>query len=52
MNGAMERCDGVCGAFIGSDECGYHYILGSRNVDVREISKKLNQQFNGKGGGN
>ena len=51
VNGAMERCDGVCGAFIGNDECGYHYVLGSKIVDVREISKQLNQKFNGKGGG-
>ena len=51
VNGAMERCDGVCGAFIGNDECGYHYILGSKTVDVREVSKKLNEKFAGKGGG-
>ena len=51
VNGAMERCNGICGAFIGSDEVGYHYILGSKNLDVREISKKLNTQFHGKGGG-
>ena len=51
VNGAMERCDGVCGAFIGNDECGYHYILGSKTVDVRAVSKKLNEKFSGKGGG-
>ena len=51
INDAMQRCDGICGAFIGSDDRGYHYILGSKNVDVREISKKLNTQFDGKGGG-
>ena len=51
VNGAMERCDGICGAFIGSDKSGYHYILGSKELDVREISKQLNMQFNGKGGG-
>ena len=51
VNGAMERCEGVCGAFIGNDECGYHYILGSKTVDVREVSKKLNEKFAGKGGG-
>lgn len=51
VNGAMERCDGVCGAFIGNDEKGYHYILGSKEKDVREISKQLNARFNGKGGG-
>ena len=51
INDAMQRCGGICGAFIGSDDRGYHYILGSKNVDVREISKKLNTQFDGKGGG-
>ncbi len=51
VNGAMERCDGICGAFIGDDSKGYHYILGSKVVDVREISKQLNGRFNGKGGG-
>jgi len=51
VNGAMEKCDGICGAFIGSDGKGYHYILGSKELDVREISKQLNMQFNGKGGG-
>ena len=51
VNGAMDRCDGVCGAFIGSDKSGYHYILGSKELDVREISKQLNVKFGGKGGG-
>lgn len=51
VNGAMERCNGICGAFIGSDEKGYHYILGSKELDVREISKQLNAKFDGKGGG-
>ncbi len=51
VNGAMERCDGICGAFIGNDDKGYHYILGSKTIDVREVSKKLNARFNGKGGG-
>ena len=51
VNDAMERCVGICGAFIGSEKSGYHYILGSKVVDVREVSKKLNAKFNGKGGG-
>ena len=51
VNGAMERCGGICGAFIGSDEKGYHYILGSKELDVRESSKQLNVKFSGKGGG-
>ena len=51
VNNAMERCNGICGAFIGNEETGYHYILGSKTIDVREVSKKLNAKFAGKGGG-
>lgn len=51
VNAAMEQCDGICGAFIGTEEQGYHYILGSKKLDMREVSKKLNECFHGKGGG-
>lgn len=51
VNDAMEKCEGICGAFMGNDAQGYHYILGSKTKDVREISKKLNEHFHGKGGG-
>ena len=51
VKGAMERCKGICGAFVGNDENGYHYILGSKHMDVRGITKEMNQRFQGKGGG-
>lgn len=51
VNDAMEKCNGVCGVFIGTDETGYHYILGSKSVDLRVFSKELNARFGGKGGG-
>ncbi len=51
INSAMEMCEGICGALIGTDEGGYHYILGSRTVDLRVFSKTLNERFQGKGGG-
>lgn len=51
VNSAMETCEGICGALIGTDEGGYHYILGSRTVDLRVFSKTLNERFRGKGGG-
>lgn len=51
VNQAMERCGGICAAFVGTDEDGYRYILGSRTVDLRGFVKKLNQRFQGKGGG-
>lgn len=51
VNAAMERCDGICAAFVGTDESGYRYILGSRTADTRMAAKELNQCFAGKGGG-
>lgn len=51
VNKAMERCPGVCAAFVGNDTEGYHYILGSRSVDMRAFSGELNAEFGGKGGG-
>ncbi len=51
VNGAVERMDGVCGAFVGTDESGYRYILGSRAMDVWELARILNTRFQGKGGG-
>lgn len=51
VNDAMERCGGICAVFVGTDESGYRYILGSKNTDVRAFSKELNAGFKGKGGG-
>ncbi len=51
VNGAMERCPGICAAFVGTDDAGYRYILGSRNVDLRVFVKELNARFQGRGGG-
>jgi len=51
VNAAMELCSGICGVFVGSDEGGYRYILGSKTVDLRVFSRELNSRFQGKGGG-
>ena len=51
VNDACERCQGICAAFVGTDEDGYRYIIGSSSTDVREFAKKLNEAFSGKGGG-
>ena len=51
VNSAMERFDGICAAFVGTDEKGYRYIFGSKIKDVRELAKELNTRFAGKGGG-
>ncbi len=51
VNDAMERCSGICAAFVGNDMDGYRYIIGSRSADTRETAKRLNLAFEGKGGG-
>ncbi len=51
VNSAVEQFDGICAAFVGTDEKGYRYILGSKTKDVRELAKELNTRFTGKGGG-
>lgn len=51
VNGAMEKCDGISGAFSKNEKGEYRYILGSRSMDVRDICKALNNEFSGKGGG-
>ena len=49
-NAGMELTKGVCGAFVGDEKQGFRYVLGSSG-DIREIGKKLNAAFQGKGGG-
>ncbi len=29
----------------------YQYVIGSRNRDIRDLGKKLNERFHGRGGG-
>ena len=48
VNSAVERFEGICAAFVGTDEKGYRYILGSKIKDVRELAKELNTRFAGK----
>lgn len=50
VNAGMEFTKGVCGAFVGDEKQGFRYVLGSCG-DIREIGKKLNEAFRGKGGG-
>ena len=51
VNKAMEMTQGLAGVFVGSDDSGYQYVLGSRRPDIQETGKKLNARFQGKGGG-
>lgn len=51
VNAAKDKCGGIAAGFIGNDEEGYHYILGSRTVDLRSNAKAINAAIGGKGGG-
>lgn len=53
INACTEKYSVAIAGFIGDDVNGYRYILAcSGDADVRELSKSLNEQFSGKGGGN
>ena len=51
VNGAKEKCGGICAAFAGSDADGYKYIISSTSVDLKPITKEMNAAINGRGGG-
>ncbi len=51
INAAMDMTEGYAGVFVGNDEEGYQYVLGSRSRDIQDAGKKLNARFQGKGGG-
>lgn len=51
VNAAMDMTEGFAGVFVGNDEEGYQYVLGSRSGDIQDAGKKLNARFQGKGGG-
>ncbi|MBO5279106.1 MAG: hypothetical protein J6B06_06430 [Lachnospiraceae bacterium] len=51
VNLCMEKCDGICIAFSGSDTDGYQFVAGSRTKDMREFGKALQEAFEGRGGG-
>ena len=46
-----EKAGRVAAVFAGNDRDGYRYIIGSKQVDLRALSKELNVVLNGRGGG-
>ena len=51
VNLGMDRAELLCAAFSGNDESGYRYIIGSKSMDLRTCTKKINAALNGRGGG-
>lgn len=50
MNRVLERDIAVCGVFLKRADQ-YQYVIGSRGKDIRNLGKKLNEKFHGRGGG-
>lgn len=50
MNRVLERDIAVCGVFLKRADQ-YQYVIGSRGKDIRDLGKKLNEKFYGRGGG-
>lgn len=42
---------GYCGLFAGDDKNGYHFVIGSNNLDCRTLAGSLREAFGAKGGG-
>lgn len=51
VNTLVEKHEGICGVFVGTDEDGYNFIIGSKNVDCREVATLLRNELNARGGG-
>lgn len=51
VNLLVEKAGRVAAVFAGNDQDGYRYIIGSKQVDLRALSKELNVVLNGRGGG-
>ena len=47
----METCGGFCGVLADCGGDGIRYALGQADGDLRELTKKLNAAFAGRGGG-
>ena len=51
VNALASKAGKYAGIFIGNDQDGYRYIIGSVSADAREAVNLLRQAFNARGGG-
>ncbi|MBQ9991536.1 MAG: hypothetical protein IJP31_11465 [Lachnospiraceae bacterium] len=51
VNALVKKHDGICGIFVKKEDGGYQYILGSKNVNCKEIAALLREKLAAKGGG-
>lgn len=51
VNGLVEKFAGISAVFVGNDENGYQFIVGSKNKDCRQIAAALREKLSARGGG-
>lgn len=51
VNLLLAKQTRIAAVFSGTQENGYRYVIGSKDVDVRVFVKGINEKFQGKGGG-
>ena len=51
VDSGMRKCSGICALFLGNEEKGYQYTLGSQSINLKEFMKEFHSVFPGKGGG-
>lgn len=51
VNDLCTKYTGYCGIFVGDDEAGYNFVLGSANKDCTLISQLFKEKFAAKSGG-
>lgn len=51
VNNLCTKYAGYCGIFVGDDESGYNFVLGSSTKDCTLISHLLKEKFGAKSGG-
>lgn len=51
VNSLMEQFPGVCAVFVGSDDKGYRFIMGSKSKNCREVLAKMKETLEIRGGG-
>lgn len=51
VNAMVQKYAGFCGIFVGDEENGYKYIIGSKDRDSRVMGNILKEKFESRGGG-
>lgn len=51
VNGLVEKFAGISAVFVGNDENGYQFIVGSKNKDCRQIASTFREKLSARGGG-